>query len=391
MFYLSQLLDKKILYHNTSVGKVVDLAVNESASHPYVTKILFKQSGRKVTIPGDAVSFENDHWILQNEHIPQANYDEKDFYLSEDLLDKQVIDVNGKRLVRVNDVLLKKNGVLQVEGIDIGFSGILRRLGIGGLPLNTITLPWSLIEAFDYQTGTVRIKVTQNRLNTFQPAEIADILEEAGTKERIGIIESLDAPRAALAIEESDEGVQTAILEQVSSSRLKKIIEKMHLSELADIVQDLNPFTHKEILHLLGHDKAEHVQKLSRFADDVAGGLMDTWFYQESGEKTAGEAMAVLQELTVKPESVIVLNGGEKVSGMVPVKNLITNNPSTPLKEMITKRNYVFADTPFLTLVKIFSKYNLRILPVVDKNKKVMGVITVDNILAGIQEKEYAD
>src|SRR5256885_14824007 len=178
MLYLSQILKKELKHYGHSFGKVIDLAVSED-KQPIITKVLVKQNKNKFAIRADAFEVKNDQLVLKTTNVHKIPYDEHDFYLAEDLLDKQVIDINGRRLVRVNDILIKQNGELKIEGIDIGMTGILRRLGLNLQSMRTITLPWSLIEAFDYQTGTIKLKLTQSKLNTFHPAEIAEILEEA--------------------------------------------------------------------------------------------------------------------------------------------------------------------------------------------------------------------
>ena len=156
-------------------------------------RLLIKKSGKKYALSFKDVTFTDDLFylikILEETPISPSllPYDADDFYLAEDLMDKQVIDVTGKRLVRVNDVLLRENGKYTISGIDIGFAGITRRLGLSSfLKLKTITIPWNLIEAFDYETGAVRVKLSQQNINTLHPTEIAHILEDAGTKERLG-------------------------------------------------------------------------------------------------------------------------------------------------------------------------------------------------------------
>lgn len=389
MIYLSQILNKTLYYQNKSFGKILDMAVVENRPVPPVSKIVIRSGNKKLTIPPSAIILENNHLNLKTPNIPFLPYDEKDFYLSEDLLDKQVIDTDGRRLVRVNDVLLENNGEIKVVGIDIGFAGVLRRLGLGPIiKLKSKTLPWTLIEAFDYQTGAIRIKLTQNRLNTFHPSELADILEEVGTKERLGIVESLDAQKAAEAIEEADSQTQLSILEQVPATNLKNIINKMLTAEIADIFHRLNPLRIKEIMNLLGREKVQKIQTYSNFPDDVAGGLMDLSCYQLNGEKTVREALNNLQKELPNPEAIVITNGNEKITGVVYVKDLINLDYLALLKDVVSEKKFVFPDTDFSQILKLFTNYNLHVLPVVDKNRRVLGIITVDRILARIEEEK---
>lgn len=387
MLYLSQLLKKDLKYNNLTCGKVVDFAVSEDLK-PIISKVLLKQKGNKFAISADAIDVQDDILILKQTNVTKIPYDERDFYLAEDLLDKQVIDTNGRRLVRVNDVLLKKNGELKIEGIDIGMSGILRRLGINITSMHTITLPWSLIEAFDYQTGNIKLKLTQNKLNTFHPTEIADILEEAGAKERVGLVEALDAKQAASAISKTDTETQTAILEQVQPTSLKKILARMHSSTLADIVQHLNPFTSKRVFSSLEVEKAKNVKRLLIFEDDEAGGLMDVSFYKETSDKTVGQTLESLAQKDIKPEVIVIVDHEGKIVGGVHIKNLINIQLDTPLTELIKRHVYVLDNAPFSQIFRLFAQYNLRVLPVVDQQKLVIGVISVESVLSKIHDEE---
>jgi CBS domain-containing protein len=390
MLYLSQVLQRDLLQGDEKFGKVVDLVVSSDTQSPQIEKLLVKQHKKRITIAADSVAFVDNHWQLKKREVEPLPRNDKDFFLAEDLLDKQVIDINGKRLVRVNDIIIRENGSLKVEGIDIGFSGIMRRLGFGlnALQWRTITLPWSLIEAFDYQTGNIQLKLTQSKLNAFHPAEIADILEEAGAKERVGLVKALDAKKAAYAISKADTETQSAILEQVPTTNLKSILAKMRNSAIADVVDHVNPFTSNEILKTLEPEQAKKVKRLLIFEDDEAGGLMDFTFYKNHGDKTVGETMSFLAENDIQPEMIIVVDDEGKLQGAIHIKNLINVNSEIQLKALIKQRRFVYEDAPFSQIFRMFAEYNLRVLPVVDKNKVVIGIIPVESILHRIQEEE---
>lgn len=390
MLYLSQLLNKTLYYQKKSFGKIVDMAVSENRPVPPVSKIVVRNSGKKkITIPPSAIMVENNKLVLKTQDLPFLPYDEKDFYLREDLLDKQVIDMDGRRLVRVNDVLLESNGEIKVVGIDVGLSGVFRRLGLGRvISTKTKILPWAIIEAFDYQTGSIKIKLTQNKLNSFHPSEIADILEQVGTKERLGLVEVLDAKKAARTIEELDNQTQMSILEQLAPHPLQEIVNKMKLSEIADVFYKLNPLRTKEISNVLGQEKARNVERLSRFSDDVAGGLMDPYFHQELGTKTVKELLTSLQEQAIRPEAIVVTDETDKLVGVIYARYLINTDPLALLKDIIPHKMFVYPDAGFSRILRLFSQYNLRVLPVVDKNKKIIGIIRIDKILETIEQEE---
>jgi len=311
MLYLSQLLNRTVYAQGKPFGKIVDMAVFENRPHPPISKIEIKTKKELLTVSPHALAVENNRLVVKTQQMPMLPYDANDFYLSEDLLDKQVIDVDGKKLVRVNDVLLEAEGELKVVGIDVGIGGILRRLGIA-LNVPTRVLPWTMIEAFDYHTGSVKLKLKQNNLNALNPAVLADILEEAGSQERLGIVTALDPKHAARAIEETNDQTQISILGQLPQTRFKEIINKMHLSEIADVFHYLNPLKTKDIKMTLSEDKNNRLAKLLHFSDNVAGGLMNISFLRIDAGKTVKETIKMLLIDKIIPEGIVVTNGNEK-------------------------------------------------------------------------------
>jgi magnesium transporter len=393
MLYLSQLIGKSIYFQGQKYGQLIDLAVDENRAVPSVSKVLVKKDGKKISITPSALTIKEGEKIVVNDiNVPLFPYDVKDFYLNEDLLDKQVIDIDGRRLVRVNDVILETNGIIKVIGIDVGFSGIIRRLSLEWLlKLNPKTLPWSIIEAFDYNTGDIKLRLTQHRLNKFHPSEIADILEQVGAKERLGIVQVLDVKKAARAIEELDNEAQVSILQQLAVNPFKKIVSLMKLSEIADVFNRLSKLRKKEIDTVLGEEKYKRVEKLAEFSGDVAGGLMDTFFYQTDGEITVKELLAGFGSENIKPESLIVTNGNKRIVGILDTRILINMDPLALLKDLVFQKKFVYSHASFYQILKLFSQYNLRILPVINSEKQVVGIIKIDQILQMFEEKELRD
>lgn len=366
------------------------MAVFVNKTVPPISKIEIQQGKKKITIPPQAIRFDKGNITLTSTDFPQLPYDHKDLYLAEDLLDKQVIDTDGRRLVRVNDVVLEDGHELKVAGIDIGFDGILRRLGLGTIKIEQKILPWHVIEAFDYDTGTIKIKLRQNNLAKLHPADIADILEDAGTKERLGIVESLDAKQAARAIEEADEETQVSIIENLTPQALKNIINTMHISELADVFHDINPLKIQEIQQLLGSEKVQRVKKLSAFSDTVAGGMMHENFVKAESSETAGKLLTLLKKQSYIPEIVIIMQN-QKFIGTVQIKDLLKQTPDTLLGDIISEKISISPDTDFTEMVRIFAQYNLRVLPVIDAEKNPLGIVLVDEILKVIHEENERD
>ena len=391
MLYVSQLLNTPVIFEGKPFGKIVDMAIFENRPHPPISKFEVVTGKKKITISPDAIRFEKGRAILSASQIPALPYDSQDFYLSEDLLDKQVIDVDGKRLVRVNDILLEHDGELRVAGIDIGIDGILRRLGLGRIKIKQKILPWHLVEAFDYQTGSIRIKLAQQTLNSMHPAELADILEDAGTKERLGIVEVLDPKKAARAIEETDNFTKVSILEGLKPSNFKNVVEKMHLADIADVFHYLNPLKAREVQTALGSEKEQRFKKLLGYSDNTAGGLMHESFFSSDSNTVVKDLLLQLSERSSIPETVVITNGNQKIVGIIQVKNLVTVDKLAILKDILTDRKFVYPFTSLSDIIRLFANYNLRVLPVVDNEKKPIGIILIDDILRLIEEENEKD
>lgn len=388
MVYISQILGKTVYFDNKPFGKIVDMAVTPNSPQPSVSKLEIKREGKKLTISPGVISFLNNKFLLQTNKIPLLPYDHNEFYLAEDLLDKQVIDVNGRRIVRVNDIVLEINGEIKIVGIDVGFNGILRRLGLWTFKNFIKIIPWNVIEAFDYQTGNIKIKLTQRKLSLLHPSEIADILEDVGSKERMGIVAALDAKKAARAIEKTNSETQISILEDLPVNRYKDVFNKIHSSNLADIFQNFRTNKSKEIENVLNADKIKNVKKLLLFSNNTAGGLMHLSFFCVDAEKTVKEVIDIIQKKQKSPEAIIVTNSNGKFIGTVKTKNLLFLDKISQMKDVIEERLFVFPEINAQEIVLIFSKYNLRILCVTNKEKQPIGVILIDDILSFIEEEK---
>lgn len=386
MVFLSQLLNKTIYLNDQKYAKVLDFTMDNLKS-PFVTNAIVRKDGKKAEVSAKNIIFENGKLALKER--PTLNpYNEKAFSLSDDLLDKQVIDITGKRLVRVNDIILKVNGGFAITGIDISFAGILRRLGLGMLPITIISIPWSAIEAFDYDTGDIRIKLGKNTLNTLHPADLADILEEAGTKERLGLLEALGSEKAADALEEADTETQQSILEELPKDQLKNILQHMSLTELADILPEVNTKTIQEIYSHLGADKTSKVKLLTHFAEDTAGGLMETDFFSVQENHTVEEVIQKASQQEIMPDVVVVLSSKNTLLGVIELKTLLTSTREALAKDVVRSTQVVPTDENFLDILELFAEYNLRILPVVNDKQEIQGVISIDALLSHIYTKE---
>lgn len=388
MPYLSQLLGRKVYFKNKLFGRIEDMAILNSGAQPPISKIEIRNGNKKITIPPQALAFEGKIIYLITPDIPQLPFDHADFYLAEDLLDKQIIDINGKRIVRVNDIAIERNGEFKVTGIDIGFDGILRRIGLSKLSVHQEILPWRFIEAFDYDTGNVKIKLTENKLSDLHPSEIVDILEDVGNNERLGILSTLDDNKAAMVIEEADEETQLSILESLAPLKLKNIINKIHVRELANVFNYIHPLRSESIRGALDKDRLQRIKTLSSFPAGVAGSMMHAVFQSADSSLTVNQLLEKLSEIKPTPETIIVTNGNSKIVGILYTKDLMYVDGLALLKDIVVDKKFIFTSTPFASVLRLFSRYNLRIIPIIDNAKKPIGVISIDDVLKTIEEEK---
>ncbi len=392
MIYLSNLLGKNVYFERKIYGKMVDFAVLESSPNPTISKIVIKKNGKKLTVSPSNIEIKSFGAVLSSIKGPFLPYDEGDFYLNEDLLDKQVIDIDDRRLVRVNDIVMDATNQLKVVGIDIGASGIIRRLSLDRfIKIKPKIIPWQIIEAFDYVTGNVKISLSQNRLNKIHPSELADILENLGNKERLSIVESLDARSAAKAIEETDIKTREAILEELKASALGQVVSKMHVASIAGLFYKVNPLRIREILKLMGTERASRVEKILDFGSETAGAMMRTTFWKFDGNLIVKEAYNLLFEQKPKPEAIVITNGNEKLVGTIYTKDILDSDSLAQLKDLVSERKFVYPNVGVNEVILLFAKYNLRLLPVVDSDKKPIGVVKIDNILEKIEQRTQVD
>ncbi len=316
--------------------------------------------------------------------------------LKRDVLDRQIIDTQGRKVVRVNDIgLEEQGGRLYLKRVDIGLAGAVRRLLAGlvaprlvrrlaeGFPHRDIR--WDYVGLVDPRSATIRLKVHQ-QLARLHPADLADIIEDLGRVERGAIVSSLDAETAAQALSETEPEVQAAVVEQMTADRAADLLEEMPPDEAADILGDLPAERSQAVLEAMQEEDADDVRELLAFSEDSAGGLMTSEFFRASESWTAGDVLEALRGLdeavVAELDEVPVVTEEGKLVGVAPLAQLVRAardgrvtaacRPETP---------YVHPSATFPEVVGWFEKYHLRALAVVDEYDALIGVISVEDVL----------
>ncbi len=325
-----------------------------------------------------------------------------------DLLDQQIIDTSGRKVVRVNDIDLteqRTNGTveLRVTQVDVGLPGAVRRLlqGIASpsvirniqekLPPRVIR--WEFVNLIEPDPlRRVKLRITHQKLEKMHPADLADIMEDLSHTERQAIMASIDEESAADALAEIDERLQTQIVEKLDPEKAAEILEEMDPDEAADLLADLPPETSRDLLAELPRSDAQEVRALLNFEENSAGGLMNTELVMVGEEATRAEVVDYIRSNEVNVEqldTIFVIDGQARLSGVVSVARLWLAEDKQALSELRSDPLLaVSADADDKEVFELFDKYNLRALAVVDAEMRPIGMIAVDDVVSRLYRKQ---
>jgi hypothetical protein len=344
---------------------------------------------------------------------PAVNGTEGLFLLERDLLDQQVIDVNGRKVVRVNDVDLQvdvpkdKNTaavgpVLRVHSVDVGARGAVRRLLRGVAPKAALqillgkipprSIPWNYIDVIETDPARrVKLKTSYEGLSKLHPADIADIVEDLAPDERQAVFQTLDEETAAEALEEVTPRVQKSIVESLDSGRAADIVEEMDPDAAADLLADLPEDRTEQILVQMEPEAQQDVVELLEHREGTAAGRMTTEFLALPFSATVQNAIDSLREFEGGVEAVstiYLVDSQGTLTGAVPLARLVLAPPSTSMLSLVQEPLVLAHETAEENLVaELFDKYNLQTLPVVNQHNKLTGVITSDDVISMLRAK----
>ena len=338
---------------------------------------------------------------------PQLSSSEGMLLLERDLLDQQIIDVSGRKVVRVNDVDLRREQVngainLKIGRVDIGLRGAIRRLLKGLAPSRAIealamrmpekSIPWEAVDLIETDPARrVRLKLEYERLSRLHPADIADILEELAPAQREAVFESLDEEVAAEALEEIDPKMQVELMRSIDSDKAADIVEEMDPDAAADLLGDLPEETSEEILEEMEPEERQEVSELLAFQENTAAGRMTTDYIALSPEHTVGDAIDRLRSFEGAVETIstiYLVDSQEKLVGSVPLVSLVLASGGTRLGNLAPEHVISCeANASDKDVAEMFDKYNLVTLPVVDNEQHLAGIITADDIISLLRDR----
>jgi magnesium transporter len=391
-------------------GRLKDVAVATGPSAGNVAGLLLKtREGTRLIAVKDILPTPSGTLELREDAVLQPlRGDENLLLLQQDVIDRQIIDVHGRKVVRVNDIDLQwfpQNGRegLRVAEVAIGMRGAVRRLLKGVMPSKTLghfamhfpasIIPWEFVDLIEVDPARrVKLKIEHERLSHMHPSDLADILEDLPPPEREAIFVSLDEEVAADALEEVDPGLQKSLLESLDSGRVADIVEEMDPGAAADLLATLSDERSEAILDEMNPEERQEVADLLEFREDSAAGRMTTNFVQVSAEATVADAVRALREFDGYPEGLteIYLTGPDDVlEGVVPLARLILALPETRVNVLSEPRIIsCHADAHQDEVAELFDKYNLHALPVVNSINRLAGVVQADDVISFLRAKQ---
>ncbi|HTM50652.1 MAG TPA: CBS domain-containing protein [Bryobacteraceae bacterium] len=409
LLFLTELLGSPVYdLKGRRIGRVRDSAVVPLVDPFRVDRFMIGAGATWLTVRHDQIqSISLDGIRLSDEVLLPYHDDEYMLRICRDLLDQQIIDVNGRKVVRVNDVTFevrRDNGhdSLRVLEVDVGIRSIFRRLFQNVIPKRWIrrlqspippnSIRWELCNIVEPDPQRrLRLNISHASLEQIHPADLADIVEELSPDSREAIFETLDSEVAAEALSEVDPRMQASILESLETEKAADIVEEMWPHEAADVLAEMEEAASQEILEEMESEPKSEVRELLEFKENTAGGMMNTEYIALPVSGSIADALAALrgnEDLLENLNTLFLIDPDGKLSGAVPLARLFVASESTPLREM-SADTLIQApvDETRDRVTELFDKYNLLALPVTDEEGRLAGVITADEIISVLRNK----
>ena len=390
-------------------GRLRDVAVGTGEDAGRVAGLVVKTRKGLEIVPAKDVRWTSSGAL---ELRPEATLNPLQGYenyilLRQDLLDRQIIDVHGRKVVRVNDVNLRwqpdgDGEQLRVLEVEVGLRGAVRRLFSGALPKRTLenlvsklpprVIPWNFVDMIEVDPARrVKLNIEHERLAQLHPSDIADILEDLAPAEREAVLRTLDEEVAAETLEEVEPKLQKSLVQALDSETAAGIVEEMDPSAAADLLAELSDERSEAILEEMDPEERQEVKDLLEFRENSAAGRMTTEYVAVPQSATVADAIRALRGFEGDPETiteVYLIDSGEVLKGVVPLARLVLARPETRLEVLAEPRFIVVQfDQHENEVAELFDKYNLRALPVIDKAGKLVGVVEADHVIAFLRSR----
>ncbi|MDA3935992.1 MAG: magnesium transporter [Actinomycetota bacterium] len=414
MIYLTSMLGTPVVdASGTEIGTISDIAIATGEVFPRVTSLAFQGpdktpfmlSWRKWvgSLDDDAVTLNADQPKIRFSYLQPD-----EVLLARDLLNKQIVDTHGKKVVRVNDLKLSEaQNELRLLGAEVGLRGILRGIHpqfertlvagarLVGRDIHETIIAWNYMDLLDRDLSHVQLSVTHRRLHELHPADVADILEVLSASQRAKVFAHLANDQAAEAISELEDDLQADVIDDLTDQRASNILEIMDPDDAADIIGDLPYDKAEALLHLMGVNESKAVRSLLGYKEKTAGGIMTPEVTTVTEDMTVQQVVDLLRSDSAEHEAVYyiyVVDDSRRLVGVISLRDLIVSSPETPIAEFTDHEVFkVGVDDDQEDVAEMMSKYDLLALPVVDENDALVGIVTVDDALEVMEEESAED
>ncbi|HVO30949.1 MAG TPA: CBS domain-containing protein, partial [bacterium] len=395
--YFADLLGRVVEKDGARIGRVRDLVVVAGEPYPRVDLVRVAAGSHElIEVPANYVAAWEPRLALGSDAAlrPASETGSDRIRLREEILDRQIVDVEGAKVVRVNDLqFLVVDKQLRLAHVDVGTRGLVRRMG-WERPLDALVrllrpgakwltfetlLPWKLVQPLGLAAGKIRIEVAQRLLATMHPADLADVLEDLDRERRNELLGRMDVETAAETLEATSPEIATELLEEISPEKAADIVEEMRPDDAADVLGELPEETRQDVLEAMEAPEARAVAELLEHAPKSAGGAMTPEILRLPPNATAADAIAAVRWLAHEAgylHEVFVVEG-EKLVGTASLQAIVAASPETPLRTIATEPPAtVTADASMQDVAEAASKYRLSAVPVVDTEGRLEGAVT---------------
>lgn len=402
MIYFSDIHHKKVVTEDgIAIGRLEDF-IFLAAENPIVTKIVIRDDhGQKLITSTDYVQKINSYITIEKEYLT-TYLEENELYLVKNLLDKQIIDIKGNKIVRVNDVVIQDRDRLSIAGVDIGLFGLARRLKIGGdavsktlrffnVKLTSEFLSWADIQPLELIRGQVKLKKKEEKMEKVRPEDLADYLERTNVINARKFLKILDTEKAAEVISNLNINYQTSIFKHFQSEKAARLISFIDPDEAVDVLLTLSKKKREEIIDYLEEGVRSQIKRLLDFSKNPIGDLITTEYLTVSPEDTVRQVLDKIRKTTADFSSldyIYIVNKKQELVGVFSLHNLILQDLETPIYKFMTQNVVVIhLTTPLEIAVKKMLKYKLYALPVISPEKSIQGIVTIDDVNSSILKK----
>ncbi|MDP8263530.1 MAG: CBS domain-containing protein [Candidatus Ancaeobacter aquaticus] len=406
--YFTEMLDCEVIEQDTSVmiGRIVDLVASTKELYPRIVGALImqKKTKKQMIIPWNKLEYvKNRMYLLKGEYqdlLKVYEPSEGEFLLKDEYLDMQIVDTYGANVVRVNDFhLLKEKDILWVVHADVGARGIMRRLGFEKI-VDNIThwlfdytlkerfISWKYVQSLDEPgkpSSVLKLKVTQQKLSGLWPADLAEIIEDLGMKERMNLFRALDTETAANVIKEVSPHVRKTVFEAIGKEKGTQIFKELPVDDIADIIVELPDRKAEVLLSTLDKEEVEKIREIAAVPKNEAGSFMELDYITLSADMTVQAALEKIRKAAQEIELInyiYITDDDNSLRGVTTLRRIMINEPDTKIGEFMHENVIrVKVDTNRKEVMRMFAKYDFDVLPVTDDENQLEGVIALKNSL----------